>query len=50
MCFLIGLETETDYHYDGMDEKCHFEKSKVKINEKDIKMHCNRFKFLQGNF
>ena len=26
----IGLETETDYEYDGKDEKCHFEKSKVK--------------------
>jgi len=25
-----GLETETDYEYDGKDEKCHFEKSKVK--------------------
>jgi len=27
---LGGLETEADYKYDGADEKCHFEKSKVK--------------------
>lgn len=27
---LGGLETEKDYKYDGMDEKCHFDKTKVK--------------------
>ncbi|CAB3374118.1 Hypothetical predicted protein [Cloeon dipterum] len=25
-----GLETETDYPYDGKDEKCHFDKSEVR--------------------
>ena len=28
--WILGLETEADYKYDGKDEKCHFEKTKVK--------------------
>ena len=31
---ILGLETESDYEYDGADEKCHFEKSKVKATIK----------------
>ena len=27
---ILGLETEKDYEYEGDEEKCHFQKSKVK--------------------
>lgn len=26
-----GLETETDYPYDGKDEKCHFNSTAVRV-------------------
>ena len=30
---LGGLETESDYNYEGHEEKCHFDRSKVRSND-----------------